>query len=361
LLAQADASTKEHVQQAFEGASDAGNAEVLECLLSWAEENDYSADFGDMMSRVFLSSRVGALSMLLTQYEGRISAGDGSPVPDDLLLVFAVKCGRVEIVARLVDAGVDVNSKVEALTGTALSYASDPVMVKMLLEAKADVNPEDCDTVFKAACEKLNIEAVKMLLDAGATAVGVAKGAVPHVPCPDKQAEDKIAILNLLLDAEGDACGDKEQSAVLRECTRAVDGTDRVMTVNALLSRNPRLLEYEEDGDTLLMSLVKRVGKETGPRPPLIKAVLEHGANVNARDKREKPVLFRVFDSTLFHYQDKREVMRMLLDAGADATVVACDKSVDITLLMSIVMYVDDFASSIFISDVLDSAMFTRK
>jgi hypothetical protein len=94
-----------------------------------------------------------------------------------------------------------------------LAAASDPAIIKMLLDSKADVNPKDCVSVFAASATSYQVEAVRLLYEAGASAknVGVTR---ENMLCKrsfteiwlfatrdNGTAEDHETVINLLLKA----------------------------------------------------------------------------------------------------------------------------------------------------------------
>jgi hypothetical protein len=102
----------------------------------------------------------------------------------------------------------------------------------MLLQNRAVLNPYDCETVLRGACQKLSLEGVKALLDAGAEAnrQGVGEAALYHAvyaECPEGRVNDKIALINLLLDAGADACDVDDGQSVLHMCTDIYTSRER--------------------------------------------------------------------------------------------------------------------------------------
>jgi hypothetical protein len=95
--------------------------------------------------------------------------------PDEpTLLMSAVMAGRADVVRALIDAGADVNAKMELFfTFTALGFAleeGNPEIVQFLLDAGADVNSYDVEgkTALMTAIECRNFEVAQQLIDAGA-------------------------------------------------------------------------------------------------------------------------------------------------------------------------------------------------
>jgi ankyrin repeat protein len=125
--------------------------------------------------------------------------------------------------------------------------------------------------------------------------------------------------------------------------------------IKSFLQRDPGLLESRDPvtGDTTLMSVIRCVAKSPDTRLSLVRALIEEGADVNAKGDVGRSVLFCVFDSNLDHdryYRYKRDVLHTLLHAGADPTV--CDDE-GASLLSWVLFHCADYAASILISDIM--------
>jgi hypothetical protein len=130
-------------------------------------------------------------------------AGGDQYLPEEMLKA-AAKGGCADILAQLLARGGDPNTRDEE-DRTLLALASDPDTLRVLLDAKADVNPDNCQHVLLASVEADRPDAVKLLLDAGATVKGMREPsdlffALSH-RCPPEREERKMEVLRLLLDA----------------------------------------------------------------------------------------------------------------------------------------------------------------
>jgi ankyrin repeat protein len=224
---------------------------------------------------------------------------------------------------------------------TALCRASDPEIIKLLLEAKSDVNPEGCESVMKAACQTINVDAVKMLLDAGASPIGEEDQWSPlyhviHARCADhKQVEDKVAIINLLLAAGADPWCIGGERPALHDAICSADDLGRIDMMRALIQHDSSLLQQqdEEDEQTPLM-----VAVSTDKRcASVVKVLVDAGADVHDTDALSRPILFVLLLAHVKRVSKDyvcriRDILNVLLGAGADMT--ACDDE-GRTLLLS--------------------------
>ena len=92
------------------------------------------------------------------------------PKPNSIYLVYAAEAGNIEEVKAQIQKGAYINSKDIMHDRTALicaaQYGHDDI-VKMLIEAGADVNSEGRSALLQAAREG-RVDVVKMLIEAGA-------------------------------------------------------------------------------------------------------------------------------------------------------------------------------------------------
>jgi hypothetical protein len=292
----------------------------------------------------------------------------------------AVKMGSESIVAAVLGA-MQSRATAETPLDTAslpLSLASEPAIIERLLEAKAEVNPDEGDSVLKAACLKLRPDAVKMLLDAKADVNKRTTGASPLFYAMETMNEDtrvaeRIDLINLLFDA-GVHSTDGSQSAfhVPQHIRLGLRGNITPL-VSTLLARSPGLLESRDgEGCTPLMAAVTADPKF----PELVDALIAAGADVNARDGNNQSVISCLCSSvprlsTGKDLRGVREILGQLLSAGADPT--ACPDS-GTTALMALMLPsrwaededageevhthgIPEFACKAYIADILDSIL----
>jgi ankyrin repeat protein len=397
---------------ALEGACMAGQRDVVELLLPIAKEQDGYADLlGQLADTAFDAERTDVLAALLEQYalvhpvegsDDRCEDGsedgfddesedgfedgsyDGSydglsqddsyggfegesedPIPRESLLIYAAACGDAALVARLLSSGCDVTGVV--CSSTALAHATDPAIIRMLLDAKADVDPPGCVHMLKAACSKLRPDAVKALLDAGA-GVGKDKHDNPALvfaistEVPPEKVEDHVAIINLLVDAGADTRSLRRGQSALQSCFHCLRMNKEnvvIRTIEVLLRRDPGLLECRnEEGLTPLMYLLN----EGMLCPAVAKALVDAGADVEAADQRGRTPLHHLLGGGrggCAKYLEKWEILQLLLGAGARAT--ACDGEGKTVLMDALErprvgpswFAADDYAANIFVSGVI--------
>lgn len=114
------------------------------------------------------------------EFRSRILQGDvdavklmleaGMPVETQDALHEAVEAGNPKMVKVLIDAGANVNSRDVAGQSLVMNAVDHPELVKLLIDAHADVNVanEYKITPLAAAAEQGQLESVKMLIAAGA-------------------------------------------------------------------------------------------------------------------------------------------------------------------------------------------------
>jgi hypothetical protein len=236
----------------------------------------------------------------------------------------AVVCGSEVIVREMLKCDeVDVNAAVQVYNGaahSALSGASEPHIIKILLDAKAEVNPTGCETVLRSACADLRVDAVQMLLEAKADVNWPPIGqSAAYYALGGRSADGQIDVINLLHAAGLKACSMHD---VLRE--QRTFSNARAYAV--LLAHYPELLEVR--GRDRLTPLL-RVAEFCWRNVDMIETLVSAGADVLATDGQNQTVLFHMlrldtigrremFDDE--HIDTTRSLLQFLLRAGADPT-----------------------------------------
>jgi ankyrin repeat protein len=246
-------------------------------------------------------------------------------------------------------AGQDVNCVVKlgwphsSDACTALSRASDPDTIRFLLDAKADVNPEGCDTVLRGACEKLRPDAVKALLAAGADVnrVGSYEGAMSalhyavYAQCTKDRVSDQIKVINMLLDAGADTRNCGGSKSVLEPGKLSQFSSYHLdAAFAAVLARDPGLVHCRDASGATPLLQVLRQHKD----PALVKVLLDAKADVNAVDNDGNTALSQLaVEDDGITFGDRasmRRVFQLLVAAGADLTQCVEGKDTALTRLM---------------------------
>jgi ankyrin repeat protein len=210
-----------------------------------------------------------------------------------------------EVIQMLLDAKADVNpvGSDSVLRAACDNFHFDAM--KLLLDAKANVNPVGYDSLLRVACKKFHLDAVKMLLEAGASA----NGKVDDVPLlgytimashTDEQETNKSRVINLLLDAGAMTRSFPGGRTILHEVYRGgyiVRPNAISLGVSVLKERDPGLLEARDDmGNTPLLFMV-----DEGSKPGCHRLVDEHlerlikvGADPTACDVNGATALMKV-------------------------------------------------------------------
>jgi ankyrin repeat protein len=228
----------------------------------------------------------------------------------DVVLLHAATCGCEDVVTYMLASGtcdinkvhketMYINGKCIIFQRTALAAASDPAMIKLLLDSKASVNPKNGVSVLAMAVRRFETDAVKMLLEAG---VNVTKSSnkwtlmdiciYSYRRCATV-SQNQIALINLLL-KEGMMTWDLyDGSTALTLCATQADMPKWKPLMQALLAHDPALLNMpDEQGMTPLLASV-----ECGPSQyQFTKFLLDVGANPTLCDHRGITALMKLWD-----------------------------------------------------------------
>jgi ankyrin repeat protein len=343
------AGREEHEERCFGGAMagaiNGNNAEAFRCFLDEAQSRGFTVrpEF-DLALRDGCSDIV---ERLFDDYEIDLSRSGGDFVLNrDQRFVYAARCGSIKLLSAILRCpGQDVNCVVKFNCGsisdacTALSRTTDPAVIRFLLDSKADINPEGCDTVLRGACEELRPDAVKALLAAGAEVnrVGSYEGAksalhyAVYAECTNDRVSDQIEVINMLLAAGADThnCGGDKSVLDLGKLSE-YSSIHLDTAFAAVLARDPGLVHCRDaSGATPLLQVLRKY-KEPAP----VKVLLDAKADVNAVDDDGNTALslfLTVNDDTDYDGMAIRRIIRLLADAGADLT--QCREGVETPLM----------------------------
>jgi ankyrin repeat protein len=282
------------------------------------------------------------------------------------LLMAAAEGGCKDMVTMLLNKGLDPNA-ITVDKNTPLSYASDPDIVRMLLDAKANAT---IGPALHMSCVKHQPASVQMLLEARASvaAVGCRRSplytVIEHNASDDK-IDDKIATINLLLDAGARTVkmNRDDDSALHLAATAHCPGTPRALEV--LVAREPLLGECRNDSNrSPLMSAIEYGTIQS------IKTLVGAGVDVDAKISNGMTVLhLALFPTTIWEQrrgvrQRMRDIIRILLDAGASPLECATDGRTAVMMLFmtnpkdEAKYIIADNATSVFIRDFATFILF---
>ncbi len=222
-------------------------------------------------------------------------------------LMFSAYAGTAEMMQALLDAGADVHAK-NRRNATALHWAvNDPAKMKLLLMKGADVNAKTVDArtaLHEAAMLPMGAQAVQLLLEVGADVDAKSLiGQTPLFAAAGASAEN----VNLLLDKGANPNATSQTGATPLMSVRSAD------VVKLLVERGADVKARSKRGETALADAASR-GDIEG-----VRLLLEKGADVNVADYRGYTPLLEAVQ----YDKDSPELVKMLLDRGANVTAVA--------------------------------------
>jgi hypothetical protein len=242
-----------------------------------------------------------------------------------------------------------------------LSYASDPTIVKMLIDAKASVEkPVHCyspKTIIDMdkACSRNKLDSVKLLVAAGAS---IQESTIEKAICADfytpQEEEEKIRMIDYLLDACDDASAQYLAKWVLHNCAKFT-ASYMAKPVQLVLTKFPSLVDtltWDTEMSPLALAVEAR-------KTLIVETLINAGANVNFCDKSNYNLLYILSCCNGFREGDDssdfRDIWRLLLKSGTDPTTPVRRGW---TLLMNLSEWFDpDNLASIFIGDILDAML----
>jgi hypothetical protein len=205
-----------------------------------------------------------------------------------------------------------------------MSYAHDIVIVRMLLDAKADISGDtwNMSSVMRCACEKLRPDTVKALIDADMAIVdgNLARNSMiqitMRVNCTNtNEFNTKTTLLNLLFDAVAPTLREERLIALFHEAIYCEPNHDHFVTMKVMLERYPGLIHSRGYyGRMPLMSLVKNC------RCPVkdFKSLIDYGLYVDGEDDSGQSVLEYVLAQYYPTETHKHEIFSLVLNSTYD-------------------------------------------
>lgn len=253
-------------------------------------------------------------------------------------LILAARCGHVEVVRLLIGSGAKVNARERARPldegrRTALFYACERSgqqglhIAEMLLAVGADPDiPSSCFTPLNLACDKGNLDMVRLLLKHGVNPNGHGKFLSPLAnAAQNSHFKNQLEIVRELVSHGADINRDAPicEAASVRRSTK--DNWKRpneldtpvhcLQMFGELLRLGADIHARNADGDTALHCAVRAGSFE------LVKLCLSHGADVNALGRWDLSPLALVND------RPRLDVARFLIEAGANVNYLAAKAS----------------------------------
>jgi hypothetical protein len=243
------------------------------------------------------------------------------------LLAFAALGDRADIVDQCIRSGCDVNPKDQYAyryvlpVQPPLSCASCPVIVNKLLDAKARVDDLRIHSIT-AACENFEPESVQLLLDARAWFEEELDCAMA-AHCPDDRIDDKIAVLNMLVDAglnrpgQGGFIDRYKAAQALYTCTRLCRDAKVDVIIKALAKRYPVMLRHRDDCMTPLACFEACTSQYVAK----YNALVEAGADVRGISHLSNLATVIRLGKSLTNAEIKA-ILNMFIDLGVDVTEI---------------------------------------
>jgi ankyrin repeat protein len=241
-------------------------------------------------------------------------------------LMTCAKTGSADAVRLLVEYGAAVNAKESSQSQTALMWAAaerHPDVVKALIESHADLKSATKQgfTALHFAARVGDLESIKQLLAAGVDANILTQGATAA-------ANGYTPLLVAAMRAQVDAAG------------YLLDhGADPNIAAAGLTPLHWASTSWEGFASNPVYGFADPMSgiPDRQAKIRLVKALLAHGANVNARMTKRQPQFATGYvDSVgatpflLASSVDDVEMMRILLDAGADPKISTATKATPI-------------------------------
>jgi hypothetical protein len=265
---------EESILKLFINACDVGGLGIVDFCIHTIIGKQYLPDLPSALKKALAKNHLDIVNCILRRFQIDLCPPKSPNTPitfhshsvylqPNSLLYHAVIGGCAEMVKKLLDTGrcfVDF----EVDRRRMLSHASDPAVVRLLLDANACVDYYYVSPLT-AACEKLQPASASMLHDAGAVFNGDHVDMVKSLISKEFTGTDTTAhaaVMNLLLEKLVEASPPTRKARVmmkdhlpwdslLYDCVRSADSATCSASCNAIVKHNPDLLEDDYEGSSV--------------------------------------------------------------------------------------------------------------
>jgi ankyrin repeat protein/mono/diheme cytochrome c family protein len=230
---------------------------------------------------------------------------------NNTLLHHAAGFGSLDTMARLIEAGADVNAR-NRFRSTPLHWAAhDSAKTALLLARGAEVNAKQIEgrtPLFLAASMGANHQTVKLLIEHGADpSLATANGQTPLMAAA---ARGNVELIGLLLDRKVDV---NAQNGAGETALMFAASSGNTAAVKLLLDRGADAKRRSKRTETALGNAATTGVEE------IVRLLLQHGAEVNVQNIRGFSPLMLAANSDSI----PAGVVKLLLASGADTSYTA--------------------------------------